>query len=408
MLRQPKEPRSNPAPPLPVNPPSRLLPLGALAAGFGLFNVAALAQTAPAPAAAASAPKSEATLPPVPVKAKVETDATSMRATTSTIGKGHQELRDISQSVTVITDRLMDDRRIDTLKEALHQTAGVTFLAAEGGEEDIRLRGFSLAASGDIYVDSLRDPAFYERDTFSFDRVELLRGSASMLFGRGSTGGVVNQVSKQALLTNVNQVDLTVGNGNFMRFGGDFNLKTSETSALRVNVMSTTADGGGGNDKLDKQGLAPTFRWGVGTNDEFYLAGYYLRNNNGINYGLPWLRKDSTQMTSANPSGIIEGLDPSLRRWRRAQVGNPPGPLFPRPARRHDPLLYQRERGQRPDHAGARRLGPDAGDRLDLVDARRAEQDPGHDDHLRSDRLQQQVHLVRSEERGADRRRRGA
>ena len=310
VLRQPKETRSNPAPPLPVNPPSRLLPLGALAAGFGLFNVAALAQTAPAPAAAASAPKSEATLPPVPVKAKVETDATSVRATTSTVGKGNQELRDIPQSVTVITDRLMDDRRIDTLKEALHQTAGVTFLAAEGGEEDIRLRGFSLAASGDIYVDSLRDPAFYERDTFNFDRVELLRGSASMLFGRGSTGGVVNQVSKQALLTNVNQVDLTVGNGNFMRFGGDFNLKTSETSDLRVNVMSTTADGGGGNDKLDKQGLAPTFRWGIGTNDEFYLAGYHLRNNNGINYGLPWLRKDSAQTTGANPSGIIEGLDP--------------------------------------------------------------------------------------------------
>ena len=237
VLRQPRKPRSMHRPPAPAaapaaTPPSRLLPLGALAAGFGMFNVAALAQTAPAPAAAASAPKSEATLPAIPVKAKVETDANSVRATTSTIGKGNQELRDIPQSVTVITEKLMDDRRIDTLKEALHQTAGVTFLAAEGGEEDIRLRGFSLAASGDIYVDGLRDPAFYERDTFSYERVELLRGSASMLFGRGSTGGVVNQVSKQALLTNVSQVDLTVGNGNFLRFGGDFNIKTSETAAL--------------------------------------------------------------------------------------------------------------------------------------------------------------------------------
>jgi catecholate siderophore receptor len=72
----------------------------------------------------------------------------------------------------------------------------VTFQAAEGGEEDIRLRGFSLATSGDIFVDGLRDPAFYDRDTFNNDRIELLRGSASMLFGRGSTGGAVNQVSK--------------------------------------------------------------------------------------------------------------------------------------------------------------------------------------------------------------------
>ena len=290
----------------------RLLPLGALAAGFGLLCAPAFAQTAPAPtAAAASSPKTETTLAPIGVKAKIETDANSVRATTSTIGKGHQELRDIPQSVTVITEKLIDDRRIDTLKEALHQTAGVSFLAAEGGEEDIRLRGFSLAASGDIYVDSIRDPAFYERDTFAFDRIELLRGSASMLFGRGSTGGVVNQVGKQALLANASQVDFTAGTGGFLRFSGDFNLRTSETSAARVNVMTTTATGGGGNDRLDKQGLAPTFRWGIGTADEFHVSGYSLRNDNGINYGLPWLRRDSTQpISAANPAGIIEGLDP--------------------------------------------------------------------------------------------------
>ncbi len=311
MLQKPKPHRSPHKKMRAVSPAApRLLPLGALAAGFGMLGAsAAFAQTAPAPAAAASAPKAETTLAPIGVKARIETDANSVRATTSTIGKGNQELRDIPQSVTVITEKLIEDRRIDTLKEALHQTAGVTFLAAEGGEEDIRLRGFSLAASGDIYVDSLRDPAFYERDTFSFDRIELLRGSASMLFGRGSTGGVVNQVSKQAFLSNASEVNFTLGDGSFMRFTGDFNLKTSETSAVRINIMNTSATGGGGNDKLDKQGLAPTFRWGIGTADEFHVAGYYLRNNNGINYGLPWLRANSTQ-TNANPSGIIEGFDP--------------------------------------------------------------------------------------------------
>jgi catecholate siderophore receptor len=293
-----------------------MLPLGALAAGFGLLSVSAFAQTqAPAtaasPSTSASAPaaKTETTLQPISIKARPEADSNSVRATTSTIGKGNQELRDIPQSVTIVTEKLIEDRRIDTLKQALHQTAGITFQAAEGGEEDIRLRGFSLAASGDIYVDSIRDPAFYERDTFSFDRIELLRGSASMLFGRGSTGGVVNQVNKQAFLSNASEVNFTAGTAGYMRFTGDFNLKTSETSAARVNIMNTTATGNGGNDKLDKQGLAPSFRFGIGTPDEIYISGYYLRNNNGINYGLPWLRKSSTQ-TSANPSGIIEGLDP--------------------------------------------------------------------------------------------------
>ncbi|MEP7099253.1 MAG: TonB-dependent siderophore receptor [Burkholderiales bacterium] len=294
-------------------PTPRLLPLGALAAGFGMLGapVAFAQQAVPAPASAASAPKAETTLAPIAVKAKIETDANSVRATTSTIGKGNQELRDIPQSVTVITEKLIEDRRIDTLKEALHQTAGVTFMAAEGGEEDIRLRGFSLTASGDIYIDGMRDPAFYERDTFSFDRVELLRGSASMLFGRGSTGGVVNQVSKVPFLNNGNEINYTLGSHAYQRLTGDFNVKLGETTALRLNVMKTDADNNGAGARIDKQGLAPTLRFGIGTNDEFMVGFYYLENHNGINYGLPYLRSSGASATSAaNPAGLIEGLDP--------------------------------------------------------------------------------------------------
>ncbi|HET6598514.1 MAG TPA: TonB-dependent receptor plug domain-containing protein, partial [Burkholderiaceae bacterium] len=276
-----------------------MLPLGALAAGFGLLSVAAVAQTPPV----ASTP-AEAVMAPISVKARTETDATSVRATTSGIGKGNQELRDIPQSVTVVTEKLIADRRIDTLKEALHQTAGITFQAAEGGEEDIRLRGFSLAASGDIYVDGIRDPAFYARDTFSFDRIELLRGSASMLFGRGSTGGVVNQVSKLPFLNDAHQVEATVGNGRYARLTGDFNIKTGESSALRLNVMKTDADHWGNG--IDKQGIAPTFRWGIGSDDEFTAGLYYLRNDNGINYGIPWLRENAS---NTSPAGLID-IDP--------------------------------------------------------------------------------------------------
>ena len=194
--------------------------------------------------------------------------------------------------MTVVTEKLMEDRRADTVKEALHYTAGISFMAAEGGEEDIRLRGFSLTASGDIFVDGVRDTAFYERDVFNFDRIEVLRGSASMLFGRGSTGGVVNQVSKAPLLTNINEVSASVGSGSYLRMTGDFNLKTSETSAVRLNAMTNTADNYG--NFVDKVGIAPTFRWGIGTDDEFQVGYFFLDNRNGINYGLPWLRENAS------------------------------------------------------------------------------------------------------------------
>ncbi len=232
------------------------------------------------------------TLKPVVVKEKAEAPEgrDAVRATQTTIGKGVQQLRDIPQSVTVVTERLIDDRNLDTVKESLKATAGISFQAAEGGEEDIKLRGFSLASTGDIFVDGMRDPAFYERDTFSLDRMEVMRGSASMLFGRGSTGGAVNLVNKAPTLFGDSQVDVTVGSHNHRRVVGDFNIQTADDAALRINTMVTEADNNGAGSSLDKKGIAATYRWNIGEKDEFSASFYHLDNNNGMNYGMPWIR----------------------------------------------------------------------------------------------------------------------
>jgi catecholate siderophore receptor len=245
--------------------------------------------------------QAEKTLGTVTVREKAETaeGKDSLRATETSIGKGKQQLRDIPQSITVVTEKQLDDRNLDTVKDALKQTAGITFQAAEGGEEDIRLRGFALSTTGDIFVDGLRDPAFYDRDTFNLDRVELLRGSASMLFGRGSTGGAVNLVNKVPRLMDENQVDVTMGSHNHRRVVGDFNQQTGESSALRVSAMKTTADNNGAGSRIDKQGLAGSYRWGIGERDEFTASLYRLENNNGINYGMPWIKPTSASPASA-------------------------------------------------------------------------------------------------------------
>jgi catecholate siderophore receptor len=242
-------------------------------------------------------------------RAEAQEGKDAVRATTSTIGKGNQQLRDIPQSVTVVTEKLIDDRNLDTLKDVLQNTAGVTFLAAEGGEEDIRLRGFSLAATGDIFIDGMRDPAFYDRDTFNLDRIDLLRGSASMLFGRGSTGGAVNQVSKQPRLVNEHEVTTTIGNHKYRRLLGDFNFKTGEDSALRINAMTTKADNNGAGSGVDKSGIALGYRLGIGTRDEFSLNLFYLDNDNPrMNYGLPWIKPNASDTSASNT--IISSLNP--------------------------------------------------------------------------------------------------
>lgn len=279
---------------------SRLLPLGALLLAG---SMSAMAQQ--------STGEADKTLKAVVVKEKAEAaeGKDALRATTSTIGKGKQLLRNIPQSVTVVTEKLVDDRNLDTLKDVLHNTAGVTFQAAEGGEEDIRLRGFSLATTGDIFVDGLRDPAFYERDTFNSDRIELLRGSASMLFGRGSTGGAVNQVSKQPRAMDESEVSTTVGSHNYRRITGDFNIQTGENAALRINAMVTKADNNGAGSSIDKKGIAATYRFGIGTADEFSVGLYDLQNNNGMNYGIPWIKPTPTSATSTTT--LVDKFDPS-------------------------------------------------------------------------------------------------
>jgi catecholate siderophore receptor len=271
-------------------------------------SVGSWAQTAPADT---PPPADGKTLQTVTVRERAEAaeGKEALRATQTGIGKGTQQLRDIPQSVTVVTEKLIDDRNLDTVKDVLHSTAGITFLAAEGGEEDIRLRGFSLAATGDIFLDGMRDPAFYDRDTFNLDRVELLRGSASMLFGRGSTGGAVNQVSKVPRLINEHEVTTTLGNHRYRRVTGDFNLKTGDEAALRLNAMSTTADNNGAGSSIDKKGIAATYRLGIGTANEFSASLYHLNNQNGMNYGLPWIRPNATDTSAANT--ILRGLDPS-------------------------------------------------------------------------------------------------
>ena len=309
-----KHPRRKPAdrhrPPASSAAESRtILPLGAMmfAASMG-----AMAQQQPA------ATEEIKTLKPVLVTGTAERDEQNgketLRATTSRIGKGKQELRDIPQSVTVVTEKLLDDRKIDTVKEALKMTSGITFLAAEGGEEDIRLRGFPLNSTGDLFVDGMRDPAFYDRDTFNMDRIEVLRGSASMLFGRGSTGGAVNQVNKQAKLIDQTQIDLTLGSHQYRRAVADINVRTGEESALRLNVMRTLADNNGAGSSLDKYGFAADYRWGIGTRDEFEVGYFYLNNANGMNYGMPWIRPNATspvsdtRMLPADPKAYY-GLD---------------------------------------------------------------------------------------------------
>src|SRR5258708_29516599 len=103
--------------------------------------------------------------------------------------------------------------------------------------DNLTLRGFS--ARNDIFLDGMRDFGSYYRDPFNYQQVEVLKGPSSILFGRGSTGGVVNQSSKTPLLDTFYRGDVTLGTDNTKRFTGDVNtpLPNVANSAFRFNFM---------------------------------------------------------------------------------------------------------------------------------------------------------------------------
>ncbi|PXX46355.1 TonB-dependent receptor [Aquitalea magnusonii] len=207
---------------------------------------------------------------------------------TTSIGKTKQQLRDIPQSITVVNQQLMQDQGVATLKDALRNVPGITFAAGEGGRsgDQVVIRGFSAAT--DTYRDGMRDIGQYNRDAFNDDKVEVLKGASSMLFGRGSTGGVVNQVSKTPYLGSKLDGDLTIGTNDYQRVTADINQMTGDHSAVRLNLMDTHDGSDRGAAKNERWGIAPSVAFGLGEPTTVVLSYMHQEENNVPDYGVPY------------------------------------------------------------------------------------------------------------------------
>lgn len=282
----------------------KILPLGAMLCGL-TFGQLLQAQQVPAEPASAAEDDSS-TLETVHVRDTADRTPAevSYQGGKTKVGKIDQLPKDIPQSVTVITNKLMADRNADTFKEALRNVAGLTFNAGEGGRigDNITIRGYS--AVGDLYLDGMRDMAQYNRETFNLEQIDVLRGSSSMLFGRGSTGGVINQVSKQPLLADRNTVSTTQGSYGYQRYTADINQQIGETTAIRINGMYTDTDSFRDEVHGERSGVAPSISFGIGTDNELTLSHFHLQEDNIPDMGIPLLDPDGATR-AANGSDVL-------------------------------------------------------------------------------------------------------
>lgn len=249
---------------------------------------AAVAAMLMAPAVSMAQAEETKVLNQIDVKSTYEQGAVGYNSSTTTVGKTTQAVKDIPQAITIVPKELIQDKNNDNLKDALRNVAGMTFNAGEGGRigDNMNLRGFY--SFGDLYMDGIRDTAQYNRETFNLEQIDVLRGSGSMLFGRGQAGGVINQVSKTPFMTDKGNVTATVGSYDYYRSTTDINKVIDEASSTAIRINAMVHDAKSSRDVVGSQreGLAPTITWGIGTANQISIGHYYLKTNNVPDYGI--------------------------------------------------------------------------------------------------------------------------
>jgi outer membrane receptor for ferric coprogen and ferric-rhodotorulic acid len=218
--------------------------LGRLLAGSGL--VAEIDGRAVVVRRAAAGAQGAMTLAPVTVVADAEGGAATEHtgryaARVVTVGKGEQALKDIPQSVSVVTRQLLDEQNLGSIYEALASTTGVVVTQSPQGGMYIYSRGFDLTTVQNDGVPLNRGlygrASNYGANLAAIDRVEVLRGAAGLLQGEGSPGGAVNLVRKRPLRYNAVAVEARAGSWD--RYGGqvDINRVLNEDGSLRGRVL---------------------------------------------------------------------------------------------------------------------------------------------------------------------------
>ena len=194
------------------------------------------------------------------------------------------------QSITVVTRRLMAAQGTASLEDALRNVPGITLNAGEGAArgDTVNLRGFS--AFNDFFLDGVRDAAVYTRDDFDLQSIEVLKGPAAVLFGRGSTGGAINQVSKAPLPTPFEDFTTELGTSDLYRATADLDAPIAPTAAVRLNLMGQSSAVAERDDVRNRRwGVAPAVAFGIGGQDSLILAYLHQQENDILDTGIPFL-----------------------------------------------------------------------------------------------------------------------
>jgi len=203
-----------------------------------------------------------------------------------------EPLLDTPQTIVEVPHFILQDQQNRTLLDAVRNVPGISIAAGESGAQgdNLTIRGFT--ARNDIFLDGIRDFGSYYRDSFNFEQVEVLEGPAGVQFGRGSTGGVINEVSKMPAADKFTDVQVLFGTDLTRRVTADINEPLPDLahgSAFRLNVMANEGGvAGRPYDEIRRFGIATSMSFGLNTSNRLTVSYFHLSEDDTPDYGLPW------------------------------------------------------------------------------------------------------------------------
>ncbi|PMY33851.1 TonB-dependent siderophore receptor [Pseudomonas sp. GW456-L14] len=238
-------------------------------------------------------------------------------------------LLETSQSVSVVTREQMDDQGSQTVSQAMRYTPGVLTnpYGATHRYDYVAMRGFNDGSVDNIYLDGLKsmgDSGTYSTmqvDPYFLERVDILKGPSSVLYGRSSPGGLVALTSKKPLFEPYHQIQATVGTQGQRGMGFDFSgpVDDDKRIAYRLTGLADRSDTQFDHNKEKRYALAPTLSIDF-TDDTSLTLQAYLQHDpdGGYHSGMPAdgaLHPRNGRRISEN---FFEG-EPGIDRYKRDQ-----------------------------------------------------------------------------------------
>ena len=229
---------------------------------------------------------------------------------------------DVPQTVSIVTDEDIRKQGFRSIGGIVRYTPGVNTSQGEGHRDSVVFRG--VRSTADFYQDGVRDDVQYYRSLYNVEQVEVLRGPNALLFGRGGTGGMINRVTKKAVIGETFTAhDIGIDSFGASDLGLDTNVQLDNNSALRINLHSD--DLANHRDHYDgsRLGINPTMKIALNANTTLDLSYEYADHERFIDRGIPTIngRPDESlaDIVFGDSNSNIQTLEASIMRAQLTQ-----------------------------------------------------------------------------------------